>query len=282
MKQCQTHFKDVFSKNGKNLKNILLAGDFKISILDFKTNKKVQDFLNLIFCYNMVSLTNKPTRVTRHSVNTIDHIITNSVEDHNDFKSAIIKNDLSDHFPIVIAIKINETTQRPVVKSTYKRSYYEKSIDKFKNIPHNRNWDDTKKIADTKKAYKYFLNIFIDIYSISFQKSEVKVKFKSHQISWITKGIAKSSKKKLRLYEKFLKNRTPKNEETSENYQKLFETIKRRLKKNFYSEKLKNFKGDAKKKWKVMKEILGKCTTKSLTLPTKITVNKGDIFGTKK
>ena len=31
-----------------------------------------------------------------------------------------------------------------------------------------------------------------------------------------------------------------------------------------------------------MKEILGKCTTKSLALPTKITVNKTDIFDEKK
>ena len=31
-----------------------------------------------------------------------------------------------------------------------------------------------------------------------------------------------------------------------------------------------------------MKEILGKSTTKSSTLPTKITVNKTDIFDTKK
>ena len=31
-----------------------------------------------------------------------------------------------------------------------------------------------------------------------------------------------------------------------------------------------------------MKEILGKTTRKSLTLPTKITVNKTDIFDTKK
>ena len=123
MKQCETHFKDVFSKNGKNLKNIVLAGDFNINFLDFETNKNVQDFLNLMFCYNVVPLTNKPTRVTRHSLNTIDHIITNSAEDRNDFKSAIIKNGLSDHFPIVIAIKINETMQRPVVRSAYKRSY---------------------------------------------------------------------------------------------------------------------------------------------------------------
>ena len=71
-----------------------------------------------------------------------------------------------------------------------------------------------KKIEDPNKAYKYFLNIFIDIYDKSFPKSEVKVKFKSDQSPWITKGIAKSSKKKQRLYEKFLKNRTLQNEET--------------------------------------------------------------------
>ena len=120
-----------------------------------------------------------------------------------------------------------------------------------------------KKIEDPNKAYKYFLNIFIDIYDKSFPKSEVKVKFKSDQSLWITKGIAKSSKKNKDFYEKFLKNRTSKNEET--------------LKKKFYSEKLPKFKGNAKKTWSVMKEILGKCTTKSSTLPTKITVNKTDI-----
>ena len=113
------------------------------------------------------------------------------------------------------------------------------------------------------KAYKYFLNIFIDIYDKSFPKSEVKVKFKSDQSPWITKGIAKSSKKKQRLYEKFLKNRTPKNEETYKTYKNLFETIKRRSKKKFYSEKLQKFRGDAKimecyerDTWKVHHKIL--------------------------
>ena len=123
MKQWETHFKDIFLKNDKNLKNVVLAGDFNINFLDFDTNINVQDFLNLMFRYNKIPLTNKPTRVTRHSTSTIDHIITNSVTGHNDFKSAIIKTDLSDHFPIVLAIKTNETMQRPVVKSTYKRSY---------------------------------------------------------------------------------------------------------------------------------------------------------------
>ena len=98
---CQKCIFNVFSKNGKNWKNIVLAGDFNIlsfSFLDLETNKNVQDFLNLMFCYNMIPLTNKPIQVTRHSANALDHIITNSATGHNGFKSAIIKIDLPDHF----------------------------------------------------------------------------------------------------------------------------------------------------------------------------------------
>ena len=69
MKQCETHFKYIFSKNGKNLKNIVLAGDFNINFLDFERNKNVQDSLNLMFRYNMIRLTNKPTRVNKQSAN---------------------------------------------------------------------------------------------------------------------------------------------------------------------------------------------------------------------
>ena len=100
-----------------------------------------------------------------------------------------------------------------------------------------------------------------------------KLKLNSRAIKAFMKN-----KKKQRLYEKFLKNRTPKNEETYKTYKNLFESIKKRLKKKFYSEKLRKFKGDARKAWSVMKEILGKCNTKSSTLPTKITVNKTDIL----
>ena len=200
----KTHFKDAFSKNGKNLKNIVLARDFNINFLDFETNKNVQDFLNLMFCYNMIPLTNKPTRVTRHSANAIDHIITNSVTGHNDFKSAIIKTDLSDHFPIVFAIKTNETTQRLVVKSTYKRSYCEKNIGKFKAILPNRNWDDIKKTEDPNNAYKYFLNIFIDIYDKPFPNQKLKLNSRAIRAFGLLK-VLQNHQKRTKTLRKILK-----------------------------------------------------------------------------
>ena len=94
----------VFQKHG--LTTYLSA---KIQIFNFQViwSRLSQSLVSL---YNMIHLTNKPTRVTRHSANAIDHIITNSVKGHNDFRSVIVKTDLSDDFLIVFAIKTNETT----------------------------------------------------------------------------------------------------------------------------------------------------------------------------
>ena len=130
----------------------------------------------------MIPLTNKPTRVNRHLANPIDHIITNGVTSNNGFREAIIKTNLSHHFPIVFALKINETTQKPVVKFTYKLSYYEKIFVNLKILCTTEiGMDEIHKIKDFNKAYKYFLNIFVDIYDKSFPKSEIKFEFKSDQ-----------------------------------------------------------------------------------------------------
>ena len=95
---------------------------------------------------------------------------------------------------------------------------------------------------------------------------------------WITKGIAKSSKRKQKLYEKYLENCNHQNLATYKTYKNLFETIKRKSKKSYYSAKTLNFKGDAKKTWKTIKDLIGKAKMNKSSLPQKIRVNIFDIF----
>ena len=52
-----------------------------------------------MFQFGLVPTINKPTSVTNKTISAIDHIITNSIF-NNDFKTAIIRTDISDHFPI--------------------------------------------------------------------------------------------------------------------------------------------------------------------------------------
>ena len=92
--------KKILSNSTTVNKTFFLAGDFNINLLDFQTNKKVQSFVNLMFGFSMIPTINKPTRVTKHTATAIDNIITNCII-NSDFKSAIVKTDLSDHFPII-------------------------------------------------------------------------------------------------------------------------------------------------------------------------------------
>ena len=48
---------------------------------------------------------------------------------------------------------------------------------------------------------------------------------------WVTKGIAKTFKKKQKLYEQYFEKPNPKNLGTYKTYKNLFETIKRKSKK---------------------------------------------------
>ena len=64
----------------------------------------VQCFVNLMFRHGLIPTLNKPTRVTRNAATATDHIITNSVVDA-EFKTGIIKTDISNHFPIFFIFK---------------------------------------------------------------------------------------------------------------------------------------------------------------------------------
>ena len=61
-------------------------------------------------------------------------------------------------------------------------------------------------------------------------------------------------------------------------YENLFESLKKKAKKKYYSEKICKYKHDAKKTWSIMKELIGKIKLKSSNLPRRITVSKVDIF----
>ena len=53
-----------------------IAGDFNLNLLDH--NRKVHNFLSLIYQNGMIPTISKPTRVTRKTAAAIDHILTNS------------------------------------------------------------------------------------------------------------------------------------------------------------------------------------------------------------
>ena len=132
----EKNLQDLLLKNDACKKKILLImGDFNRNLLDYENNKKVQSLVNLMFCCGMVPAINKPTRVTRYTATVIDHIFTNSII-NTKIKSAIIKVDISDHFPILFVAKVKVNVVASIRKEQYifKRNICDQSI---KNLSRN-------------------------------------------------------------------------------------------------------------------------------------------------
>ena len=68
----------------------------------------------------LIPTVNKPTRVTRNTATATDHIITNSVI-NAEFKTGIIKTDISDHFPIFFIVKCFVNSTEASEEFIYKR-----------------------------------------------------------------------------------------------------------------------------------------------------------------
>ena len=82
-----------------------------------------------------------------------------------DFKTAILKINLTDHFPIVIALKNDGPfQQRSKTKHLYIRSYNEENIKAFNHRLLSINWDEITNCDDLNESYKQFFNIFNSIY----------------------------------------------------------------------------------------------------------------------
>ena len=91
---------NMLSSIDKKSENIF-AGDLNINIL---TMNLIRKFNTSMFQHNMMMPSiNRKIRVTRNS-QSIDHIITYIVGSGIQHRSGIIKTDISDHFPIVLAL----------------------------------------------------------------------------------------------------------------------------------------------------------------------------------
>ena len=90
----------------------------------------------------------------------------------------------------------------------------------FKQELYKASWDViiNKNLND---AYIYFLHKLIVLYEKYFPKQNIGIYKKDLQSPWITRGIKKSSKRRQKLYIKFLKNRNSKNELEHRNYKKI-------------------------------------------------------------
>ena len=78
-----------------------------------------------------------------------------------------------------------------------------------------------------------------------------------------------------------MKNRNPEKELNYKQYKTLFESLKKKSKKNYYSDLIDSYKYNIKKTWDIMKEIIGNKRVTNAPFPNFITVKNREIFDKK-
>ena len=122
-----------------------------------------------MFRCGMVPVINKPTRVKRYTATAIDHMFTNSII-NTEIKSAIIKADISNHFPILFVAKVKVDVNIKTEQYILKHNISDQSIKKFKQKFCDDAWDDIKIFDSVNHSYDRFLQIFLSLYNECFQR----------------------------------------------------------------------------------------------------------------
>ena len=125
------------------------------------------------------------------------------------------------------------------------------------------------------------IEFFSGVYDVAFAKQKIKNKNKTLNSFWITKGLQSSSKRKQKLYKKFLKKINKISEKRYKTYKTLFKTLRKKSKRSHYSNLTDKYKCNIKKTWVVIKEIIGKSKFKIKKLPHRIVFDEKEIIDDK-
>ena len=159
--------------------------------------------------------------------------------------------DVSDHFPVFFSIQLSKQKLREGVIKIEKRIFNNRNITSFKEQLSLLHWRHIDFNGTVNEIYDMFLRTLTDIYDANFPIREYILKDKDIKSPWITKGLKKSSKKKQKLYIKFLKTKTLEDEFKYKTYKSLFKKLRKKPKMTYYSKFLHKYKTDSKRTWKL-------------------------------
>ena len=128
--QFVDYLEEMLVKINSEHKLCLIGGDFNIDILKHHIDDTISSFVNLLSSLGFFPCICLPTRITSHSATLIDNFFCNDLSYIT--SPAVITQDVSDHLPISIHIKISNDFKN----NTYNKqnhSFDFRNIDKLKH-----------------------------------------------------------------------------------------------------------------------------------------------------
>ena len=206
-----------------------------------------------------------PTHFSKHSCSLIDQMFCKIPhKDHKNISSSIVLSSISDHFPCIVKVNILRESKKPP-KYIYVLAANNTAINNFRN---DLSETDIASIissdltTDPNSEYAKFEQIIMAAYEKHFPEKQVKFNKHKHKLSdWITSVILKSIEFRDNLYRCLTKlsAHSPDYELVKSNlktYNRYLNLCIWNAKKDYHARKFTKYKGDIRKTWDTLKDIL--------------------------
>lgn len=269
--QFNEEFLNYYSNFPKNFYIKYLVGDFNLDILKTNVNENICTYLDNLISEGFIPQITLPTRysIQHGSSSLIDNIFAKSNHSTTNFTAKILTHKISDHFGCCLSTELPSKSKLKKSAPTLVEIFpnYSENIEIFRTTFSNLNLMqeiDLTINADPSENYNIVEQAIIRTQSEIFVSKRVKFnKYKHKKNAWITFGIINSIQFRDDLYKR-LRLCTPGSIEWSglkinlKTYNSILKKSIRAAKEVFFANSFEKVKGDMKKTWKCINEVLNR------------------------
>ena len=246
---------------------LVLGMDHNINLLNSKTHKPTQKFMETMDGLLLYPTITRPTRITRNSATLIDNIYVSNLL-HRSFESSIIIDDMSDHLPILTMLKQTKLCDsEPITFNS--RCLDEKKLKQVNADLMTVDWIGILNGTTCDEKFNQFSEKVDQILDKTAPVKEVRISAKRRFVEpWMTHELEQSSRKKMKLYKKTLTtNCTSADQTRYKEYRNIYNKLKSKLRRDYYRQRCEDYKKNAKKLWGLINNTIKKKSTRVVLSP---------------
>ena len=169
--------------------------DHNMDLIKSSEHKPTQQFLEGLLHKDIFPTITRPTRVTHTMVTLIDNIFVSKVL-HQDFESAVLLNDMSDHMPILTMLKQTKVTDKTNLEFK-SRNLNEAKMGVIRDKLFAVDWIGELNHKTSCENFNKFCSIVKSIMDDVSPERTIIISHKCKYVEpWMTRGIELASRKK--------------------------------------------------------------------------------------
>ena len=254
-------------KIGKECKHSYLCGDFNFDLLKYANHNKTLSFIESMMSNFLIPTITLPTKINYGRSTLIDNIFTNEIVP--DIISGNLTVSISDHLPSFVLIP-KEINTKEFKREQYRRDYKNFNKTEFILDYFDIDWNDILELDknDANLSTEKLISTMNDLIDkhIPLKKVPQKNLIRPDK-PWISPHIISKIRAKDRLYKKYIKTKRFDLKERLKLKQNEITSLIRQNKKSYYEKYFRENKGNLKKIWQGIKQIIS-INPKVLNSPT--------------